>query len=187
MKCLILCIFLLISITTNEKTLPVLSYDIHKNTAVSKNVSQYLSFLKALGKRESGNDYLNDKNMPYWGYYQIGPLVRRTLRINKSWEDFKNDSTYQDYVMYKNLKYNEDRIGESYIDFFLGKEINGVIVTYSGILAASHIGGGGGVRKYLYTNGMYNPTDKLKTSISDYMRLFAGYNFKLDSLDIQDI
>lgn len=182
MKWVILYLMLLVPNLTNENPLITEGEFIIKNNKLNKNIEQYHSFLKALGKRESGNKYDNDRNMPYWGYYQIGPMVRKTLHVSVSWQEFKQDSIYQDSLMYKNLIYNKERITKEYFNYFIGKEINGIVITYSGILASAHIGGGGGVRKYLYSNGRYNPKDRLNTSIADYMKLFAGYEFDLDSL-----
>ena len=157
------------------------------NEAPVKDVhtDNYQMFTVALGKRESGNQYDNANNMPYWGYYQIGPMVRKTLNVNVSWNEFKEDSLYQERLMYQNLKYNEKRIKQTYFDYFIGKRIKGVTITYSGILAGAHLAGGGGVRRFLATNGRYNPSDAFGTKLSDYIEEFGGYNFKLNKVKIK--
>lgn len=150
-------------------------------------IDEYYRFLHDIGKRESGNNYENDRNMPYWGYYQIGPLTRKTLKLNVSWNLYKRNCSLQDYVMYSNLKYNDKRIGKKYFEYFIGKKIKKIEITYSGLLAGAHIGGGGGIRSFLYSNGEYDPADNLGTKISNYVKLFAGYNFNIDSIEVKYI
>lgn len=146
----------------------------------------YLLFTQAVGKRESSNQYDNGTNMPFWGYYQIGPSVRETLKIKLTWKQFKADSLYQDQVMYQNLKYNEKRIKQAYFDYFIGKKIKGVTITHSGILAGAHLAGGGGVRRFLATNGKYNPSDAFGTKLSDYIKEFGGYEFDLNKVQLKN-
>ena len=42
-----------------------------------------------------------------------------------------------------------------------------------GLMAVAHLGGVGGMRKYVRTKGQYNPSDALGTSLSDYYNKFA--------------
>jgi hypothetical protein len=58
----------------------------------------------------------------------------------------------------------------------VGTTINGTVITWSGLIAAAHLGGAGSVIKYLNTNGNYDASDMNGTSISDYIREFQGYN-----------
>ncbi|OLF38014.1 hypothetical protein BTW00_02320 [Psychrobacter sp. C 20.9] len=51
----------------------------------------------------------------------------------------------------------------------VGKVINGVPVTLSGLVAVGHLGGKGGMNKFVQTNGRYNPKDQLGTSLTDYL------------------
>ena len=44
--------------------------------------------------------------------------------------------------MQQNLLYNKKRL-QKYIDKFEGQEIDGMLVTESGLLAAAHLGGAG--------------------------------------------
>ena len=57
---------------------------------------------------------------------------------------------------------------------YIGKTIGGVLITYSGIIAAAHLGGVGSV-KYLLKNG-HNATDGHESVLS-FMAKFA--NFKI--------
>jgi hypothetical protein len=58
---------------------------------------------------------------------------------------------------------------------YLGKKIHGVVITYSGLLAASHLGGVGAVKKFLLTS--YNATDGNR-SIKDYLIKFQNFNLE---------
>jgi hypothetical protein len=184
MKTILILLVSMIFIDTNSGTIlpkPILICALVKDVRIG----DYELFVKALGKRESNNQYDNGNNMPFWGYYQIGPTVRETLNVKIGWKQFKADSTYQDYLMYQNLKFNEKRIKQSYFNYFVGKKIKGIVITYSGILAGAHLAGGGGVRRFLSTNGKYNPSDAFGTRLSDYINEFGGYQFNLSKVNIE--
>lgn len=56
----------------------------------------------------------------------------------------------------------------------IGKTINGVPVTMGGLVAVAHLGGKGGMTKFVQSNGKYNPSDELGTSLTDYLRKHGG-------------
>ena len=58
----------------------------------------------------------------------------------------------------------------------VGKRINGIRITESGILAAAHLAGAGNVKKFLRSNGDFKFSDAFGTSIEEYMSKFAGYD-----------
>ena len=58
----------------------------------------------------------------------------------------------------------------------VGKIINGVKITESGILAAAHLSGAGNVKKYLRSNGNLSFSDAYGTTIQSYMKNFGGYD-----------
>ena len=51
----------------------------------------------------------------------------------------------------------------------VGKVINGTPVTLGGLVAVAHLGGKGGMNKFVQTDGRYNPKDQLGTSLTDYL------------------
>ena len=57
---------------------------------------------------------------------------------------------------------------------YVGQTINGQTVTPNGMIAVAHLGGNGGLRRYLTSGGSYNPSDVYGTSLSDYMASHAG-------------
>jgi hypothetical protein len=57
---------------------------------------------------------------------------------------------------------------------FEGQIINGAPVTRQGILAGAHLGGIGGVTRYLASGGQFNPADANGTRIGDYVARHGG-------------
>lgn len=70
--------------------------------------------------------------------------------------------------------HTEDLIKKAEATGAIGKTINGVPVTLGGLVAVAHIGGYGGMQKFVKTNGKYNPQDDLGTSLTDYLGKHAG-------------
>ena len=66
---------------------------------------------------------------------------------------------------------------QKYIDKFEGQEINGILITESGILAAAHLGGPGSVRKYFRSGKIMKDGNGVK--ITSYMKQFSGYDLYL--------
>jgi hypothetical protein len=64
-------------------------------------------------------------------------------------------------------------IADKGYDRLIGTKINGIPVTEQGMINAAHLGGKGGLQRYLESGGQYNPDDKRK-SLSDYMAMGAG-------------
>lgn len=60
------------------------------------------------------------------------------------------------------------------LDRFLGQSVGGVPVTETGMLAVAHLGGVGGLRRFLETGGAYDPADANGTRLSDYLRMHGG-------------
>ena len=54
----------------------------------------------------------------------------------------------------------------------LGEEAKGY--DRDGLKAVAHLGGVGGMKKYVRTKGEYNPSDALGTSLSDYYSKFSA-------------
>ena len=60
---------------------------------------------------------------------------------------------------------------------YLHSTIKDIYITKSGLLAASHLGGPGNVKKFLETKGEDDFADAYKTKISEYLEKFNNYNF----------
>ena len=61
-------------------------------------------------------------------------------------------------------------------DKYLGKKINGITITKSGLLAGAHLKGAGCVINYLKSEGKNNACDAFGTSVETYLKKFAGYD-----------
>lgn len=60
------------------------------------------------------------------------------------------------------------------LDQYIGQNINGVPMTEDGMIAVAHLGGMSGLSQHLSTQGAYNPSDELGTSLSDYAARHGG-------------
>ena len=56
----------------------------------------------------------------------------------------------------------------------IGRVINGVPITQDGLRAVAHLGGVGGMNKFVQTNGAYNPADANGTSLMAYAQMHGG-------------
>ena len=144
-------------------------------------------FLTALGQRESSGNYEAKNNYGFAGRWQFGkprlydlgisldgwhPKDRPQLK-NVSWVEFKKDTLLQDMAVIKHVKDLKYRfMRKPYIDY-LGKEINGVEITLSGLVAGAHLKGIGGVNEFLEG---HDNADAYNTKISEYIQKFGDYN-----------
>lgn len=60
------------------------------------------------------------------------------------------------------------------LDRYYGQDVGGVKVTPNALLSMAHLGGVGGVQKFLSSGGSYNPSDAFGTSLRDYGQRFGG-------------
>ena len=134
------------------------------------------AFLEAIGHRESGNRYDVVNKFGYMGKYQFGKSTLRTLKIKVTREAFLNSPDLQEYAMQQNLLYNKKKL-QKYIDQFEGQEINGILITESGILAAAHLGGPGSVKKFLRSGKVMQDGNGVK--ITSYLKRFGGYKLNI--------
>lgn len=56
----------------------------------------------------------------------------------------------------------------------VGKVIKGIPMTEDALVSMAHLGGIGGMQKFVKTNGAYDPSDELGTSLSSYAKKFGG-------------
>ena len=133
-------------------------------------------FLHDLGHRESGNRYDVVNQFGYMGKYQFGKSTLRTLKIKVTKDAFLNSPDLQEYAMQQNLLYNRNKL-KKYIDEFDGQEVNGILITESGILAAAHLGGPGSVRKYFRSGKVMQDGNGVK--ITSYLEQFGGYQLNI--------
>lgn len=134
----------------------------------------FVGFKEALGFKESRGDYFVVNTLGYLGKYQFN---RNTLKLVGVYNpnEFLKSPKLQEKAFIANTARNKWILRRD-INRFVGKRIDGVLVTESGILAAAHLAGPGSVKKYLRSYGAIGFTDAYGTSIRYYMKRFSGYD-----------
>jgi len=131
-------------------------------------------FKEALAFKESQGRYHIVNTFGYLGKYQFGASTLALMGVHDL-EVFMADPIMQEKAFMANIARNKWILRRD-IKGFNGKRIGGVEITESGILAAAHLAGAGNVKKYLRSYGQNNVMDAYGSSISDYMKKFAGYD-----------
>ena len=114
-------------------------------------IKDHDAFLNDIGFRESSNRYHITNKYGYMGKYQFGMKTLKSLGIKTTKKEFLNNPELQE-----------------------GKYLHGIYITESGVLAASHLGGAGNVKKWFRKGEVFR--DAIGTSITSYMKQFSGYN-----------
>lgn len=131
-------------------------------------------FKEALAFKESQGRYHVVNSLGYLGKYQFGGSTLNLMGIYDT-NAFLDDPIMQERAFMANIARNKWILRRD-IKRFNGKRIGGVEITESGILAAAHLAGAGNVKKYLRSYGQNDVTDAYGSSISYYMKKFAGYD-----------
>lgn len=134
----------------------------------------YLGFKDALAFKESRGNYFTVNEFGYLGKYQFGKETLKLIGIYSP-NQFLYDPELQEKAFLANAMRNKWVLRKD-IKRFVGKKMNGIIITESGILAAAHLAGPGSVKKYLRSFGQQGFSDAFGTSISYYMNRFSGYD-----------
>lgn len=134
----------------------------------------FVGFKEALAFKESGGKYTTINTYGYLGKYQFGKETLRLIGV-KNAENFLNNPNLQERAFIANAQRNKWILRRD-INNFVGKRVNGVLITESGILAAAHLAGPGSVKKYLRSYGLDNFSDGYGTTVSNYMKKFSGYD-----------
>ncbi len=134
----------------------------------------YLGFKDALGFKESRGNYFSVNDFGYLGKYQFGKETLKLIGIYTP-NQFLYNPELQERAFMANASRNKWILRKD-INRFVGKRINGITITESGILAAAHLAGPGSVKKYLRSYGRTGFSDAYGTSISNYMKRFSGYD-----------
>lgn len=141
--------------------------------------SEFLRFINDLGYRESGNNWLSINRIGCFGEWQFAESTLRYIGYrNITLKKFKaNPEIFPKELQLRALKTLID-INLGYLEdyeHFIGNSIKGIVITKSGMIAASHLGGAGSLMKYLNSNGKVNKKDVFGTSIHDYLKKFGDY------------
>lgn len=128
---------------------------------------------------ESGGNFGADNGEGYTGRSQMGQArlddwARATGAPRVTIDQYRDDDRLQEDVERWHFEDINRFIDENNLDSYEGKTIGGVKMTRSGMIAMAHLGGNGGMKKFLETNGQYDPDDSNGTNLSDYARTHGG-------------
>ena len=136
--------------------------------------SSYIGFKEALAFKESQGNYFTTNTLGYLGKYQFGIGTLQLMGVYNATR-FLNDPVLQERAFHTNIARNKWILRKD-IQRFVGKQIGGVIITESGMLAAAHLAGAGNVKRYLRSWGSLDVADSYGTNIAKYMKKFSGYD-----------
>lgn len=136
----------------------------------------YIGFKEAVAFKESRGNYGIVNQFGYLGKYQFGKSTLDLIGLRTiSREDFLTNPQLQEKAFYAYLSRNKWVLRRD-IKRYVGRRINGVLVTESGILAAAHLGGPNAVKRYLRSGGVDGFSDAFGTTVRYYMKRFGGYD-----------
>lgn len=141
----------------------------------------FVGFKEALAFKESRGDYFTVNALGYLGKYQFGAGTLKLIGIHNP-SLFLKSPELQEKAFVANTSRNKWILRRD-IKNFVGKKLNGILITESGILAAAHLAGAGSVKNYLRSYGIDNFEDSFGTTIEYYMKKFSGYDTSLIKAD----
>jgi hypothetical protein len=136
--------------------------------------NNFVAFKQALAFKESQGKYTVVNTLGYLGKYQFGKTTLERFNIYNTKEFLKNPEL-QEKAFIALCKVNKWILRKD-IKRSVGKTINGIKITESGILAAAHLSGAGNVKKFLRSNGTRTFSDAYGASIKLYLKKFADYD-----------
>ena len=136
--------------------------------------NNFVAFKQALAFKESQGKYTVVNSLGYLGKYQFGKTTLERFNIYNTKEFLKNPEL-QEKAFIALCKVNKWILRKD-IKRSVGKTINGIKITESGILAAAHLSGAGNVKKFLRSNGTRTFSDAYGASIKLYLKKFADYD-----------
>lgn len=134
----------------------------------------FMGFREALAFKESRGKYNVVNTIGYMGKYQFGRTTLERFNIYDT-KAFISSPELQEDAFIALCSVNKWILRKD-IKRTVGKTINGILITESGILAAAHLSGAGNVKKYLRSNGSYLFADAYGSTIPQYLKKFSGYD-----------
>ena len=142
--------------------------------------AEFSRFIKDLGRRDSGNNWLCINIIGCFGEWQFAESTVQYLGFkNVTLKKFKKNPDIfppelQRKVLESLIKVNLVLLKD--YEHYIGDTIDGVKITKSGLIAASHLGGAQSVKLFLASKGRIDKEDVLGTSVFDYIRRFHDYD-----------
>ena len=134
----------------------------------------FIDFRNAVGKKESNNNFKSVSKYGYLGKYQFSIYTIKTYGVENI-DEFLASPELQEKVFKAYIAENKWYL-KNEIKYYVGKKMNGTLITESGIIAAAHLAGPANVKIYLQNNGNIRFQDNFGTSIRHFMKRFGGYN-----------
>jgi hypothetical protein len=139
--------------------------------------NRFVGFREALAFKESQGRYGIVNTFGYLGKYQFGKSTLQRFKIYDTHSFLQNPELQEDaflalcslnkWILRKDIKRS------------VGKNIHGIEITESGIIAAAHLAGAGNVKKFLRSGGAYTFQDAYGSSVKHYLKEFSGYDTSL--------
>ena len=138
-----------------------------------------MDFRNALAASESGGDYGIVNDLGYTGRYQFGEArltdFRDATGLDFTMDQFRSNPELQERAYAWHMADIDRAITSNGLDRYVGQNVGGVPITIDGLRAMAHLGGVGGMTKFVTSGGAYNPADANGTSLADYgMKFGAG-------------
>ncbi len=138
----------------------------------------YTSFKQRMGASESGGDYSVVNSLGYTGRYQFGQGrlddYMRATGESFTMSQFNADPALQEKVMDWHISDIDKFIYRNGLDQYFGANVAGANLDIDAMRAVAHLGGTGGLKKFVTSGGSYNPADAYGTSLADYAAKFTN-------------
>lgn len=170
-------VFFLVSATTTslkKKNNKTVHYPVNVDYNIPYLDKNFVAFKEAVAFKESQGKYSVVNTLGYLGKYQFGKNTLKRIGIYNT-DAFLKNPELQEKAFVAYCKVNKWILRKD-IKRSVGKTINGIKITESGILAAAHLGGAGNVKKFLRSNGETIFEDAYGATISQYLKKFSNYN-----------
>lgn len=170
-------VFFLMSTTTTslkKKKNKTVHYPVNVDYNIPYLDKNFVAFKEAVAFKESQGKYSVVNTLGYLGKYQFGKNTLKRIGIYNT-DAFLKNPELQEKAFVAYCKVNKWILRKD-IKRSVGKTINGIKITESGILAAAHLGGAGNVKKFLRSNGETIFEDAYGATISQYLKKFSNYN-----------
>jgi len=161
-------------IKTSTETEKVVMFPVYIDYNIPYLQRNFVAFKEAVAFKESQGRYTVVNTLGYLGKYQFGKTTLQRFKIYNTSAFLKNPEL-QEKAFAALCSVNKWILRKD-IERSVGKIINGIKITESGILAAAHLSGAGNVKKFLRSNGTECFSDAYGASIQMYMKKFSGYD-----------
>jgi hypothetical protein len=176
-----MCLVQFVSAPTKDFTLRMLMFrNGMKFAEYRHHEMEFTRFIKDLGRRESGNNWLCVNCIGCFGEWQFAESTIHYLGFKHvTLKKFRTNPEIfppelQRRALESLIKVNLFLMKD--YERYIGETVKGVIVTKSGMIAAAHLGGARSVKLFLTSNGRLDKEDVLGTAVSNYMRKFSFYD-----------